>query len=544
MVGVVLCRCNDKAAGVLDLPRIEHFLGEQMPGLPVMVTDELCRKPEALLQMVREKGVQRLVVGACADPEYSSRISRRAKRAGIEPFALSMVDLKGESAANYEPSELSARVGLLLWAQVQRSNALQEVPRGALRLRLERPRGKFSRRELLSLLMPRDEVMPYVEAIWCRSEEGCRLCVEACPRHAIRVEGKRVDIDGMGCRGCGACVEACPCQAIAYPTFSREQLDGELAGLLSERGVGLEPRAIAFTCQGCSGIGSRDGEAQRVYPPSMLPLRVPCLAMVSPWLMLRAFERGAQGIVLISGKGVCQAGYDSSRWQGNLRFVEGLLGCWGIPSGRLRAFEVAEGDLEALMLGLREFTEKVARMSPLILGVSSPALFPEQGGYLPSLVAGIGKKLGCSSAARVSAGFVPVGIVELDGSQCTGCGLCALACATGALAITQDDEGAGYRLLFRHDACVACGRCVEGCPEKCLRLQHVLDLGRIDAAPEVLFVDSMVECRQCGVPIAPRAMLNRLRARVSGDEDVLSSDLCSACAIVAQVSLVRLGKEG
>ena len=70
-------------------------------------------------------------------------------------------------------------------------------------------------------------------------------------------------------------------------------------------------------------------------------------------------------------------------------------------------------------------------------------------------------------------GKTPFGKLRLDGSQCTGCGLCRLECPTKALIASSLDEIDDYQLLFRHDLCNACNRCVEVCPEQCLHLEHI-----------------------------------------------------------------------
>ena len=109
---------------------------------------------------------------------------------------------------------------------------------------------------------------------------------------------------------------------------------------------------------------------------------------------------------------------------------------------------------------------------------------------------------------------VPLGKVEIDGSRCTGCGLCALECPTGALA-TSHGEDDGYQLLFRHGSCVACGQCVEICPEECLHLERTLELDRINQPAKVLFEDRIARCSQCSNPIGTEAMIDKLSGQSS-----------------------------
>lgn len=129
----------------------------------------------------------------------------------------------------------------------------------------------------------------------------------------------------------------------------------------------------------------------------------------------------------------------------------------------------------------------------------------------------------------------PLGKVALDSSKCTGCGLCAIECSAGALTVSSSREGS-YQLLFKHSLCIACGRCVEVCPEQCLVLERVLDLSQIEGAPVALFEDSIARCSQCGSPITSRAMIDRLRAKLVDRGDLLTSqlELCPRCKAEAR----------
>ena len=50
----------------------------------------------------------------------------------------------------------------------------------------------------------------------------------------------------------------------------------------------------------------------------------------------------------------------------------------------------------------------------------------------------------------------PLGVVSLERAQCTGCGLCATECPTGALCVSQGAQPDSFKLLFKHNLCIAC----------------------------------------------------------------------------------------
>jgi ferredoxin len=127
----------------------------------------------------------------------------------------------------------------------------------------------------------------------------------------------------------------------------------------------------------------------------------------------------------------------------------------------------------------------------------------------------------------------PLGKVALDSSKCTGCGLCAGDCPTGALVVLSDGNADTYQLLFKHNLCLACGQCVELCPEQCLALERTLEVEKLNSPAIVLFEDEIVRCSGCGSPVASRAMMDKIRAKVPSGEQLSSSrlELCPTCKI-------------
>ncbi len=134
----------------------------------------------------------------------------------------------------------------------------------------------------------------------------------------------------------------------------------------------------------------------------------------------------------------------------------------------------------------------------------------------------------------------PLGVVSLDKARCTGCGLCAGECPTGALEIDTEDNGC-FQIIFKHGRCTACGACRDICPEKCLSLARGLKAGELDGET-VLFTDGVATCRQCGKAIGPRTMLAKIRARVesSGRSFTAEADLCPDCRARAQLGRLRI----
>jgi ferredoxin len=120
--------------------------------------------------------------------------------------------------------------------------------------------------------------------------------------------------------------------------------------------------------------------------------------------------------------------------------------------------------------------------------------------------------------------------------ECTGCGLCAMDCQTGALTIFQSTGDGAYQLLFRHDLCDLCGICEKSCPEICLKLERVPEPDRRGNTAAVIFEDKISRCQGCGVPLFPVAMLNHLKSKILATGGApFPLELCPSCRIKTRV---------
>jgi ferredoxin len=135
------------------------------------------------------------------------------------------------------------------------------------------------------------------------------------------------------------------------------------------------------------------------------------------------------------------------------------------------------------------------------------------------------------------------GRVELDVAKCSACGLCTRECSSGAISMTGSQS---VSLVFRQGLCDACGRCVEICPEQCLKVSRIVpDLSRgpeqENAGPVVLFEDGIATCPTCGAVIGSKAMIERVRAKLQVKDPALAArlQLCPVCKGRNSESVIR-----
>lgn len=134
------------------------------------------------------------------------------------------------------------------------------------------------------------------------------------------------------------------------------------------------PQIVVFACNWCSYAGADTAGVGRIqHQPHFRMIRVMCSGRIHPSFVLRAFEKGADG-VLVSG---CHFG-DCHYVFGNERAVEQfdktkkLVSLLGLPHGRLRLewISAAEGGRFAAIID--EFTEQVRRLGPSPFAGSAP----------------------------------------------------------------------------------------------------------------------------------------------------------------------------
>jgi coenzyme F420-reducing hydrogenase delta subunit/ferredoxin len=127
-----------------------------------------------------------------------------------------------------------------------------------------------------------------------------------------------------------------------------------------------EPKIIAFLCTWCSYTGADlAGTARFKSPHNIRAIRVPCSGRVSPELVMKAFDQGADG-VLVLGCHIGECHYDTGnhRTAKRMPLLKNLMEFVGLESQRLRLDWVSASEGERFAALVNEFVDGIRALGP------------------------------------------------------------------------------------------------------------------------------------------------------------------------------------
>jgi F420-non-reducing hydrogenase iron-sulfur subunit len=135
--------------------------------------------------------------------------------------------------------------------------------------------------------------------------------------------------------------------------------------------MAFEPRIIGFLCNWCSYTGADLAGVSRIKSaPNVRILRTMCSGRVDPAFILKAFQLGADGVIVMG----CHLG-DCHYQEGNyktirrLPFLKRLVKDFGIDPRRLRLEWVSASEGDKFAKIVNEMTEEIRQLGPLKLTV-------------------------------------------------------------------------------------------------------------------------------------------------------------------------------
>jgi len=131
--------------------------------------------------------------------------------------------------------------------------------------------------------------------------------------------------------------------------------------------MSTDSKIIVYTCNWNAYSGLETAGFQNLsYPANVHPIRVMCLGRLHPGLILKAFELGAAGVLLLGcPPGECHYGSGNTRAQELFEETLALTRLLGIPDRRLKLDWIAAGQGQDFVAKVRQFVEDLQLLAPV-----------------------------------------------------------------------------------------------------------------------------------------------------------------------------------
>ncbi|WP_028326031.1 hydrogenase iron-sulfur subunit [Desulfatirhabdium butyrativorans] len=170
----------------------------------------------------------------------------------------------------------------------------------------------------------------------------CLTCYRVCPYGAIRLKA-RPEVLPEACQRCGICAAECPSKAITLADVADAVILDRIEAFRRETDSMQAPFIVVFGCERSAGL-CRDaaGELGLPLPQRMCFIEVPCAGRISLDFMLGAFNRNAQGVLILScHEGNCHSGQGNLHAKRRTAYLKEMLATIGMKPDRLHARTLA-----------------------------------------------------------------------------------------------------------------------------------------------------------------------------------------------------------
>ncbi|RJX34912.1 MAG: hydrogenase iron-sulfur subunit [Desulfarculus sp.] len=204
----------------------------------------------------------------------------------------------------------------------------------------------------------------------------CLTCVRVCPRGAMGRLERRPVYNPLVCTACGTCAAECPMEAIQLVGLEDERFQAEIgaaAGRVGDLGQAGERSLLVFLCANSAAQAFRAARlAGAEAPPGARLVEVPCAGKLDPDMVLAAFRRGFDGVLVLSCFPDACHSLTGSTWAGyRAGHLQSLLREAGLEPQRLVTAGVAPSQAREVMSLMAQAQEAVAALGPSPLKVGA-----------------------------------------------------------------------------------------------------------------------------------------------------------------------------
>lgn len=206
-----------------------------------------------------------------------------------------------------------------------------------------------------------DPIAPSIDRNKCIK---CKLCISLCDWNAIEFKDDEIQINEAACVGCGVCTGGCPTNALLLPNFTPDQIMAELDSIEEKPEY---PFIIGFFCNWCAyAAADLAGTSKLEYPTNIRIIRMRCTGAVNPLYILKAFEIGADG-VLVAGchEQTChyRTGFSHMLQRGtNLKEILSEI---GLDSCRLQIKSASAAESVEIKAIIEKFIDELNELGPI-----------------------------------------------------------------------------------------------------------------------------------------------------------------------------------
>ncbi len=184
----------------------------------------------------------------------------------------------------------------------------------------------------------------------------CLTCYRVCPYAAIQLKA-RPQVLPDACQRCGICAAECPSKAISLADVTDAVILDRIEAFRRETESMEAPLLVVFGCERSAKM-CRDAAAELglSLPQRMCFIEVPCAGRISLDFLLGAFNRNAQGVLVLScHEGNCHSGQGNLHAKRRALYLQEMLKTIGLNSDRLQVRTLAANMPVEFAAACREF---------------------------------------------------------------------------------------------------------------------------------------------------------------------------------------------
>ncbi|NQT69034.1 MAG: hydrogenase iron-sulfur subunit [Desulfobacteraceae bacterium] len=196
----------------------------------------------------------------------------------------------------------------------------------------------------------------------------CLTCYRICPYRAIVID-INPQVIRQACEGCGICLAECPRHAISIKGFDKAYLPEISSKHMHRNKEGKKaPYIVAFCCSRSANQAMELAHSMgSKLPEGFTSFEMPCAGSVSVEHILAAFQKGADGILILAcHEGNCHSQYGNVYAQRRVGLLKNTLKDMGFEQERLAVHTLASNMGKEFETVVTKFEKRMSALGSIM----------------------------------------------------------------------------------------------------------------------------------------------------------------------------------